>query len=69
MEELADAILRYLERRYRKEEVTLSWDVDDPTVLALLTSHFSNASSPALDRLHELADEKQAVVRPAPPSA
>lgn len=57
LEELADAIVRYREQRY-EEEVALSWNLDDPTVVALLASHFDNASSPALDRLNELTEEK-----------
>lgn len=58
LEELADAMVRYLEQRY-KEEVTLVWDLDDVTV-ALLASHFDHASSPALERLNELTQEKRA---------
>jgi len=59
LEELADAMVRYLEQRY-EEKVTLKWDIDDPTVTALLTAHFNSASSPALERLNELAEQKRA---------
>ncbi len=59
LEDLADAMVRYLGRRY-EEEGTLNWNLDDPTVLALLDSHFGNASSPALERLKELTEEKHA---------
>lgn len=59
LEELADAIARYVVERY-DEDVALKWDLDDPTVLALLASHFGNASSPALERLHKLTEDKRA---------
>jgi hypothetical protein len=52
-------MMRYAEQRY-EEGVTVTWDPDDPTVVALLTSHFANASSPALERLNELTEEKRA---------
>jgi ABC-2 type transport system ATP-binding protein len=42
------------------KRLTLKWDLDDPTVVALLTSHFGSTSSPALERLNELAEEKRA---------
>ena len=48
----------YLEQR--DEDATLKWDVDDPTVMALLASHFGSASSPTLERLYELTEEKRA---------
>jgi len=45
LEELADSMVRYLEQRC-EEAVTPNRDLDDPTVAALLASHFGNASSP-----------------------
>ncbi len=57
LEEFADAMVRYLEQRY-EEDVTLKWDLDDPTVVALLKSHFGNASSPTLERLNELTEQE-----------
>jgi hypothetical protein len=65
VEELADAMVRYIERRY-EQEVTLKWDVDDPTVVALLTAHFGDASSPALERLNELTESNRASHQPEP---
>ena len=38
-------MVRYLEQRC-EEAVTPNRDLDDPTVAALLASHFGNASSP-----------------------
>jgi hypothetical protein len=48
-------MVRYIERRYQGQ-VTLKWDIDDPAVTALLTSHFNTTSSPALERLNELTE-------------
>jgi DNA-binding transcriptional MerR regulator len=56
LDELADAMVRYIEQR--SPGATLKWDVDDPTAVALLTSHFDVRSSPALQRLTELTEEK-----------
>lgn len=57
LEELADRIVRYAEQR-SDEDATLEWDLDDPTVVALLSLHFGEASSPALERLNELTEER-----------
>lgn len=60
LEPLADDTVRYLVDRSRGEDDAADWRIEDPAVLALLSSYFGNASSPALDRLNELAEEKLA---------
>lgn len=56
LDDLADAMIRYDEQRH--DEGAPSGDLDDPTVAALLASLFNDASSPALERLNELIEEK-----------
>jgi DNA-binding transcriptional MerR regulator len=58
LEELADALVRFTEQG--SEEEGPDRDLDDPTVIALLASHFGDVSSPALERVAELAEEKRA---------
>jgi DNA-binding transcriptional MerR regulator len=60
VEQLADAIVRYLARRYASAAEVPDLEIDDPTLLALLASHFGHGSSPTLDRLQELAEAKLA---------
>lgn len=48
--ELADAMLRYATEHFRDDELTLSSEVDDPTIAAVLEAHLTTASSPALTR-------------------
>jgi DNA-binding transcriptional MerR regulator len=56
VETLADDVVRYLARRYRSAGEVPDLDVDDPTVLALIASHFDRTSSPAIERLNELTE-------------
>jgi hypothetical protein len=59
LEELADAMLRYV-ATHAEDDVILRWQLlDDPTVVALLSSHFDSEASPALERLYELIEEKR----------
>jgi DNA-binding transcriptional MerR regulator len=58
VEELADAIVGYFDRS-SKDVGTIRWDLDDdPTVAALLDSHFGSSSSRAQERLVELTEAK-----------
>jgi DNA-binding transcriptional MerR regulator len=59
VDDLADAMVRYIERQ-REQEITLKWDLDDPTVVALLSSHSGDTTSPAHERLNELTEQKRA---------
>ena len=56
-EQLAEAMVRHAERR-EEDDATMSWDLDDPVAAALLNAHFDDASSPALERLHDLAEQR-----------
>jgi DNA-binding transcriptional MerR regulator len=58
LEQLADAMASYVVRRYRNEDDIPDMKIDDPTVAALLSSHFGDTTSPALERLNELTKEK-----------
>jgi DNA-binding transcriptional MerR regulator len=59
LEELADAMLRYV-AKHAEDDVILRWQqLDDPTLVALLSSHFDSEASPALERLYELIEEKR----------
>lgn len=55
---LADATVRYLMHRYPSEADRPDLKIDDPTVVALLTSHFDNDSSRPLEHLKELSEER-----------
>lgn len=63
LEKLADAMVRYLVHRYPSEHVVPDFQLDDPTVVALLTSRFGNDPSPSLVRLSELSEERLAAAR------
>jgi DNA-binding transcriptional MerR regulator len=54
LEALADAMVDYLGERSEPTGTTSQ----DPTVTALLLSYLSDASSPALERLNELVEER-----------
>jgi DNA-binding transcriptional MerR regulator len=58
VEELATAIVRYLERRYADEGDAASFVIDDPTAIALQASYFSEEGSPAIERVAELVRAK-----------
>ncbi len=59
--ELAGAMARFVEQRHLAEhDVPPNSNFEDPTVVALLTSHFDDASSPSLEHLSELCAEKLA---------
>lgn len=58
LEKVADAPASYLVRRYPSEDDVPDMKIDDPTVAALLSTHFGDAASPALERLNYLAEEK-----------
>lgn len=58
LEELADALVRYVEEHY-DDDVALDYVLDDPTVMALLNTRFSNVSSAAVERLNELTEERR----------
>jgi Tn3 transposase DDE domain len=47
-------------QRYPSEDDVPDLKIDDPTVVALLTAHFSDDSSPSLERLNELTEGKLA---------
>jgi hypothetical protein len=56
VEELSEAIVAYEARSPEAEG-----ELDDPTAMALLASHFNAASSPALERLYELVEGKRTI--------
>jgi DNA-binding transcriptional MerR regulator len=58
LDELADAMVSYLIDRYPGQGDVPDLKIDDPAVAALLTSYFSDASSPSLERLNQLAGRK-----------
>jgi DNA-binding transcriptional MerR regulator len=58
LERLADAMVRYLVRKYPSQDDMPNLAIDDPAVIALLSSYFGSASSPALERLGKLADQQ-----------
>jgi DNA-binding transcriptional MerR regulator len=58
IEQLADDLVRYVVEHYPSQNDAPDVEIDDPVVIALLTSHFGGGSAPALERLKELADAK-----------
>jgi DNA-binding transcriptional MerR regulator len=58
VEQLADAIARYLKRRHTSREPASDFEIDDPAAVALINSHFADDSSPAVERVAELAAAK-----------
>jgi DNA-binding transcriptional MerR regulator len=58
VEQLADAIVRYLERREPTEDATVGREIDDPAASAILTSHFDHESPPAIQRVRALVEAK-----------
>lgn len=50
-------MIRYARRRHG-DDAQLGASVEDPTAAALVTDHLDSATSPALDRLHELVRER-----------
>jgi DNA-binding transcriptional MerR regulator len=52
VEQLADAVVRYLKHRHSRSD----FEIDDPAVVALMSSHFADDSSPAAERVVELAE-------------
>jgi DNA-binding transcriptional MerR regulator len=57
VEQLADAVARYLKHRRGGGS---DYEIDDPAVVALMNLHFAGDSSPAVERVVELADAKLA---------
>lgn len=55
VEQLADAVVRYLEQRHPSNA---AFEIDDPAVVALMSSHFADDSSPAVKRVVELAEAR-----------
>jgi hypothetical protein len=47
-----------LVQRYPRDADLPDLTLDDPTAVALLTSHLDDGSSPSLERLYELVQEK-----------
>lgn len=58
LEELADSVVRYLTGRYPTFADLPDSRIEDPTVVALLTSHLGSAASPALERLKVLCEKR-----------
>lgn len=58
VEQLADAVVRYLKHRHSGREGSADFEIDDPAVIALMNSHFADDSSPAVKRVVELAEAK-----------
>jgi DNA-binding transcriptional MerR regulator len=56
--ELAEAMVGYLEQHHAEGDLTDFHGLDDPTVVALLGTHFGTASSPGLTRLYELIEAR-----------
>jgi DNA-binding transcriptional MerR regulator len=58
VEQLADAIVRYLKRREPSADDTTGPEIDDPAVTAILASHFDHGSPPAIQRVSALVESK-----------
>jgi DNA-binding transcriptional MerR regulator len=59
LEELAEAMVRFVtERSSGQADSPASEEIEDPTLLVLLSAHYTEVSSPAQERLNELCAEK-----------
>jgi len=59
VEQLADDLVRYLEHDHSSREGS-DFEIDDPAVIALMSSHFADDSSPAVERFARLTAAKLA---------
>jgi DNA-binding transcriptional MerR regulator len=55
VEQLADAVVGYL---HSSRAGASGFEIDDPAVIALMNAHFADDSSPAVERVVELAEAK-----------
>jgi DNA-binding transcriptional MerR regulator len=58
VEQLADAVAGYLKHRHSSQEGIAGFQIDDPAAIELMNSHFTDRSSPAVQRVAELAEAK-----------
>jgi DNA-binding transcriptional MerR regulator len=59
LEDLAEAMVRFVtEWSSGQADIPASEEIEDPTLLVLLSAHYTEVSSPAQERLNELCAEK-----------